>query len=294
MGTRHDIRQELGQLCSRNRDDSHATQAARRDVLDQAARVLQKAGFRDLAVTSLKPKHVEVLLAQWRADKLADSTMKNRMSHLRWVGEKINKPNLCPKNNDVAGIGRRSFIGTETKAQKLDNDQLAKIGHERLKVSLELQQAFGLRREECMKIHPALAMERGGGDKVWMKDTWCKGGREREIPILNDYQRDVLSRAAALAGKGSMIPADKNYAQWLNTYENQTKRADMHVLHGLRHSYAQERFEAVAGFKSPLAGGPGRDQLTPEQKERDFEARMVVSNELGHNREEVTAVYLGR
>jgi hypothetical protein len=50
----------------------------------------------------------------------------------------------------------------------------------------------------------------------------------------------------------------------------------------------------VAGFKSPLAGGPSRDQLTPEQKERDFEARMVVSNELGHNREEVTAVYLGR
>jgi site-specific recombinase XerD len=291
MDKRHDIRQELGQLCSRNRDGSHATQAARRDVLDQAARVLQKAGFSDLAVTSLKPKHVATLLAQWRADKLADSTMKNRMSHLRWVGEKINKPNLCPKNNDAAEIGRRSFIGKETKGQKLNNDQLANIGHERLKVSLELQQAFGLRREECLKFRPDVAIK---GDRINLQASWCKGGREREIPITNDYQRDVLSRAAALAGKGSMIPADKNYAQWLSTYENQTKRAGMHELHGLRHAYAQERFEAVAGFKSPLAGGPSRDQLTPEQKERDFEARMVVSNELGHNREEVTAVYLGR
>jgi site-specific recombinase XerC len=283
MDKRHDIRQELGQLCSRNRDGSHATQAARRDVLDQAARVLQKAGFSDLGVTSLKPKHVATLLAQWRTDKLADSTMKNRMSHLRWVGEKINKPNLCPKNNDAADIGRRSFIGKETKGQKLNNDQLANIGHERLKVSLELQQAFGLRPEVAIK-----------DNRINLQASWCKGGREREIPITNDYQRDVLERATALAGKGSMIPADKSYAQWLNTYENQTKRAGMHELHGLRHSYAQERFEAVAGFKSPLAGGPGRDQLTPEQKERDFEARMVVSNELGHNREEVTAVYLGR
>lgn len=291
MGTRHDIRQELGQLCSRNRDGSHATQAARRDVLDQAARVLQKAGFRDLAATSLKPKHVAALLAQWRADKLADSTMKNRMAHLRWVGEKINKPNLCPKNNDAADIGRRTFVGTESKAQTLDSDQLAKIGHERLQVSLELQQAFGLRREECLKFSPDMAIR---DDRIILQASWCKGGREREIPITNDYQRDVLMRATALAGKESMIPNDKSYVQWLNTYENQTKRAGMHELHGLRHEYAQSRFEAVAGFKSPLAGGPGRDQLTPEQKERDFEARMVVSNELGHNREEVTAVYLGR
>lgn len=291
MGTRHDIRQELGQLCSRNRDGSHATQAARRDVLDQAARVLQKAGFNDLRATSLKPKHVATLLEKWRADKLADSTIKNRMAHLRWVGEKINKPNLCPQNNDAAGIGRRSFIGTETKAQKLSNEQLANIGHDRLKVSLELQQAFGLRREECLKFRPDVAIQ---SDRIILQASWCKGGREREIPILNEYQRDVLSRAAALAGKGSMIPPDKSYVQWLNTYENQTKRAGMHELHGLRHSYAQERFAALAGFKSPLAGGPGRDQLTPEQKERDFEARMVVSNELGHNREEVTAVYLGR
>lgn len=291
MGTRHDIRQELGQLCSRNRDGSHATQAARRDILDQAARVLQRAGFRDLAVTSLKPKHVDALMNQWKADKLADSTMKNRMAHLRWVGEKIGKPSLCPKNNDVAGIGRRSYIGTETKAQKLEPDQLAKIDHDRLKVSLELQEAFGLRRGESMKFTPSIAIK---GDKISLQPSWCKGGRGRDVPITNDYQRDVLSRAADLVGEKSMIPTDKTYVQWLNTYENQTNKAGMHNLHGLRHDYAQDRFAALAGFKSPLAGGPSRAELTPEQRIRDFEARMVVSNELGHNREEVTAVYLGR
>jgi hypothetical protein len=228
---------------------------------------------------------------QWKADKLADSTMKNRMSHLRWVGEKIGKHNLCPKNNDVAGIGRRTYIGTVSKAQKLEPDQLAKIDHDRLKVSLELQEAFGLRRGECLKFVPVVAIK---DDKISLKSTWCKGGRPRDIPILNDYQRDVLARALSVAGEGSMIPPDKSFVQWLNTYENQTNKAGMRNLHGLRHDYAQERFAALAGFKSPLAGGPSRDQLTAEQRIRDFEARMVVSNELGHNREEVTAVYLGR
>lgn len=288
---RFDIGKELGSLCARNKDGSFATQANRASILNQAAKTLQKAGFKNLAASSLKPKHVDTLLKVWKADKLSPGTMKNRMAAVRWWAEKVGKVNCVPRTNDLAGIGRRTFVGTETKAQTLTSDQLDKLGHDRLKVSLELQQVFGLRREECLKFQPEYADK---GDHLSLKGSWCKGGREREIPVLTEHQRDVLNRAYELAGKGSMIPPEHNYKEWLSTYEKATNRAGLHELHGLRHSYAQERFEAVAGFKSPLAGGPGRDQLTPEQKERDFEARMVVSNELGHNREEVTAVYLGR
>lgn len=288
---RHDIGKELGGLCARNKDGSFATQANRASILNQIAKTLQKAGFKNLAATSLKPKHVDTLLKVWKADKLSPGTMKNRMSAVRWWAEKVGKVNCVPKTNDAAGINRRTFVGVETKAQKLTSDQLDRVEHDRLKVSLELQQAFGLRREECMKFRPDVAIK---DDRISLKGSWCKGGRDRDIPILNDYQRDVLARAATLAGKGSMIPPEHNYKTWLATYEKATNRADLSNLHGLRHGYAQDRFESIAGFKSPLAGGPSRDQLTAEQKERDFEARMVVSNELGHGREEVTAVYLGR
>lgn len=288
---RYDIGKELGSLCARNKDGSFATQANRASMLNQAAKVLQKAGFVNLAASSLKPKHVDTLLEAWKADNLSSGTIKNRMAAVRWWAEKVGKVNCVPRTNDLAGVGRRTFVGTETRAQKLSLEQLDKVGHDRLKVSLELQQAFGLRREECLKFRPEMAIKE---DRICLKGSWCKGGREREIPILNDYQRDVLARAAVLAGKGSMIPPDKNYKEWLSTYEKATNRADMHGLHGLRHAFAQDRFEVLAGFKSPLAGGPSRDQLSPEQKERDFEARMVVSSELGHGREEVTAVYLGR
>lgn len=288
---RKDIAKELSSLCARNRDGSFATQADRSDILHNCARTLQKAGFWDLSATSLKPKHVDVLLKAWKSDGLSEGTMKNRMAAVRWWAEKVGKQGCVPKLNSELGIGRRSYVGTETKAQTVSSDQLASLGHERLRVSLELQQAFGLRREECMKFQPAYADK---GDSIQLKGSWCKGGREREIPITNDFQRDVLARAHALAAKGSMIPPEKSYKEWMATYEKATNVAGLHKLHGLRHGYAQARFELLAGFKAPLAGGPGRAQLSPEQLEADFRARMQVSAELGHGREEITAVYLGR
>jgi site-specific recombinase XerD len=288
---RYDIGKELGSLCARNKDGSFNTQANRASMLNQAAKTLQKAGFKNLAATSLKPKHVDTLLKAWQAQKLSTGTIKNRMAAVRWWAEKVGKPNVVPRTNDEAGIGRRSYVGKETKAQTLDQEQLAKIGHERLRVSLELQQAFGLRREEAMKFQPGYADK---GDHLALKGSWCKGGRERVIPVLNPDQRLVLDKAHALAGKGSLIPPDKSYKEWLATYEKATSRAELAKLHGLRHGYAQSRYEALTGFKSPLAGGPSRDQLTEAQRQADYVARMVVSEELGHGREEVTAVYLGR
>ena len=55
MGHRFDIAVELARLCARNKDGSFATQDDRAQILHQAARTLQKAGFQNLAATSLKP-----------------------------------------------------------------------------------------------------------------------------------------------------------------------------------------------------------------------------------------------
>lgn len=290
---RKDIAKELSSLCARNKDGSFATQANRANILHAAARTLQKAGFQNLAAASIKPKHVDVLLAQWNADGLAVGTIKNRMAAVRWWAEKVGKQNCVPRTNDDAGIARRSYVAKVSKAQVLDPEKLQRVGHERLRVSLELQQAFGLRREEALKFQPGYATRSGPG-AIELKASWCKGGRARTVPITTEYQREVLTRASALAGKGSMIPPDKSYVAWLSTYKESTRQAGMHNLHGLRHGYAQARFEALAGFKVPVAGGPSRDQMTPEQRAIDLQVRLQVSDELGHGREHVTAAYLGR
>jgi hypothetical protein len=92
----------------------------------------------------------------------------------------------------------------------------------------------------------------------------------------------------------SLIPPDKTYSQQLHRYESQCARAGLDKMHGLRHAYAQDRFLELSGFPCPAAGGPSREQLTPEQREADYDARLIISTELGHGREAITAAYLGR
>tara|TARA_R110001599_G_scaffold49126_16_gene140493 strand:- start:2159 stop:2356 length:198 start_codon:yes stop_codon:yes gene_type:complete len=65
-------------------------------------------------------------------------------------------------------------------------------------------------------------------------------------------------------------------------------------MHGLRHQYAQSRYEALTGWKAPAAGGPQRQALTMAQRLIDTAARECISKELGHNRIGIVSVYCGR
>ena len=48
-------------------------------------------------------------------------------------------------------------------------------------------------------------------------------------------------------------------------------------MHGLRHAYAQTRYEELTGWKFPAASGPDRKSLTTEQRQSDREARLLIS-----------------
>ncbi|KJJ99196.1 integrase [Burkholderiaceae bacterium 26] len=290
---KHILVKELVQLCERNRDGSYSTQAARKDVLILSGKQLLAGGFRDLGTQGLKPKHVLHLVERWKAEGLAPATLKNRVAHLRWWAEKVNKASVIPRTNAALGIDRRQYVTNQSKAHDVTPEALNRIKDERLRVSIELQRAFALRREECLKFQPAYATA-AGPDKIQLKASWCKGGRAREIPLRTEYQREVLARASALAGTGSMIPQGQRYVERLKRYENATNRAGMSRLHCLRHEYAQQRYQELTGWECPAKGGPTARQLTLEQKAKDLEARLQISQELGHNREAITSVYLGR
>jgi hypothetical protein len=126
-----------------------------------------------------------------------------------------------------------------------------------------------------------------------LKDTWTKGGRPREVPVRNAEQRQLLEQAKALAGRGSLIPADRTYAEQLRRFEHQCSAAGIHRVQGFQHQYAQVRYRELAGWAAPAAGGPRSWELTDEQKAVDREARLTISAELGHERGQVTAVYFG-
>ena len=91
-----------------------------------------------------------------------------------------------------------------------------------------------------------------------------------------------------------MIPPELNYVEQRNRYDGQIRNAGIRNPHGLRHAYAQQRYEELTGWKAPLAGGPASKSLTRDQRARDKGARETISRELGHGREEISRVYLGR
>lgn len=285
-----DLTYTLRQLCQRNRDGSHATQADRQRSLSLAARQLREAGFRQMRASSLKGKHVEALLQRWKAEALSAGTLKNRMAYLRWWAEKVGKAGILPTDNTKLGIPERRYVTNENKAKEL-GDRLDRITDPHVRMSLRLQAAFGLRREESIKFQPRYADR---SDHIAIKGSWAKGGRDRKVPITTPEQRTVLYEAHRLVGLGSLIPANKTYIQQRHVYDGQCKAAGLSNMHGLRHQYAQMRYEVLTGWRAPAAGGQQQEMLSANQQLQDLQARQRISRELGHERTSITAIYLGR
>ncbi|MGH8196366.1 MAG: phage integrase N-terminal domain-containing protein [Woeseiaceae bacterium] len=286
-----DLNHQLRTLCRRNRDGSFGTQDGRWHMLDLMATQLHELGYRKMRATSLKPKHVNALVARWREQGISTGTLKNRLSVLRWWAGKVNKSSVVAKGNDAYGIGTRMLVSNKSKAQTLDKAKLAKIDDEYVRLSVRLQAAFGLRREEAIKFSPSYAFR---GDHIALKPSWTKGGRPRTVPITNHHQQRLLRDVAELAKGGSLIPAHLNYVQQQRRYDRQIRKAGMRNLHGLRHAYAQRRYRQLTGWNCPARGGPASQDLSPEQRAIDEEARLTISHELGHSRAAITAVYTGK
>jgi hypothetical protein len=150
-----------------------------------------------------------------------------------------------------------------------------------------------LRREEALKIKPWRADE---GEHLRLQDSWCKGGRGRYIPIRTPEQRYWLDQAKKLVEFKdlSLIPVKKSYIQQRHVYDKQVIRAGLKNMHGLRHAYAQQCYKELTGWEAPINGGPNSRELTREQKQIDYQARMTITELLGHGRAQITVSYLGR
>jgi site-specific recombinase XerC len=178
-----DLNYQLMKLCRDNRDGGFSTQATRSRMLDLIATQLRELGFRRMQKRSLKPKHVDALINYWQGQGISVGTLKNRLSALRWWAKKINKSSIIARDNSVYGIGKRTYVAKESKARELDETKLSKISDQYVRLSIRLQAAFGLRREESIKFSPSYAIK---DDHIKLKSSWTKGGRTRTVPIRND------------------------------------------------------------------------------------------------------------
>ncbi|HDL1262091.1 TPA: integrase domain-containing protein [Mannheimia haemolytica] len=290
-----DLVYSVKNILNHNRDGSFGTQAEREKVLKMAMEELSHSQFKIHDCTQLKGKHIRFLVESWKNEGLSAGTLKNRMSYLRWLAEKIGNPRIVERANSCYNIDNRKYVYNHTnKAKKLSESDLGALNDEFIKYSLRLQQEFGLRREESMKFQPKFADRE---TEIVLKDSWTKGGRARAIPIRTESQRELLNQIHAfcrLNHTKSLIPRERTYYQQLKSYEYYTASVGLHKNHGLRHEYAQQRYRDLTGWECPKCGGKRARMLSESEKQVDLMARLQISQELGHNREEITAVYLGR
>jgi len=183
MSAKHDLKHSVLSILKHNKDGYYATQSNRRTQLLKLAEDLLSKGFYLRNIHLLKAKHIYRMVEAWQSEGLSSGTIKNRMANIRWLCDKINKPVLIPANNDVLHINRRRYITNQDKSIELDEKKLEKITDANVEFSLRLQQAFGLRKEESIKIKIHEAVK---GDNLVLLGSWCKmGGQVKFKFVLN-------------------------------------------------------------------------------------------------------------
>lgn len=250
----------------------------------------------------LRNRHVQFMVSRWVRRGLAPGTIQLYLSYLRvfagWIGKEgmVLEPNAygvdpvqvrrtysaeADRSWAAAGVNAGELVARVAEADVFVGGQLA--------VSL----AFGLRVKEAIMFQPFRAVTPDGAYIRLLRGT--KGGRERLVPIDTDAKRAALdlARRVAISDDGHLEDPRRSLKQSRTRFYTVlerfgvTKRQLGVTAHGLRHQYANDRYEDFAGAPSPVRGGERLD------REVDRGARLQVAEELGHARENITTAYLG-
>jgi len=287
----------INELIKKSRVHSYASKADMRHMLFRCIKDLHELGYKVGHVKGLQAKHVYVLVEHWKSQGKNPATIKNYMSKLRNTASLLNKSKLIKPDNAAYNIDKRSYSSTINKA--IHHIDLSKCTDPHIRLSLEGQAVFGLRREESMKFTHSLAHQ---GNLLHIMPSWTKGGIGRSLEITTDAQRQWLDKVTQLVPPGeSLIPRDRSYRQHLSQYQAQTKLMGVCKLHGLRHAYAQRRYQELTrlydpsgkGFVCPIDGGKQYKAMTDEEKMIDRCARLEISRDLGHSRVNIVRIYIG-
>jgi integrase len=298
---------------------SAKTQAERAAALFRCFNDLHALKFKIRNPYCLGGRHVRALVADWTAPQprtrratLSPATIQAELSSLRTFAEWIGKPGLVRPAEayvtDTATVARR-FVATTDRswpARGIDPDALIEeiaaydpwVGAE-----LHVARAFGLRVKEAVMLQPRLAekVPRPPSDAPGVPTAHLevirgtKGGRLRHVPIDTPAKRAALEAARALLTADAQYLANpaRSLKQNLDRLHNVmkrfgvTRRALGVTAHGLRHGYAADRYEGLAGAPAPVRGGEAPDPRT------DDRARLQVAEELGHSRTQILGAYVG-
>lgn len=291
-----------------NRDKTvgDATRAKRIEVLYLAFNDIRQLGCKIENPRNLQERHVRMLARHWESQGLASSTIQNRISILRVFAEWIGKHNMIKDSHLYVSQPQsvaRDQVAREDKgwqARDIDFEEVwAKLYEydERVGVQVLLIKEFGLRRQEAVMFRPYVAERLGDRSNDIVVEFGTKGGRPRSVPVETEGQKRAmeLAKKIAVTHNGHVGWNTLTLAQAVKRYSNVLARfgitkKEMGVTgHGLRHDYANDKYERMTGKPTPVRGGVKGEVET----EADYVARMQTSQALGHSRLSITPSYCG-
>ena len=280
-----------------------STRASHEERWQQFVSFLKHEGIKDARHISLQAieNYATNLRQLVEQEEMKVAYAQNLLSTINVVMEAMRKDKaLAIKPSQW--IGQRSNVRTTvpTTLERSKTDEpfrrLSQNGQERTLYVARLCRTFGLRFKEASLLNTRQALRQAKQLGRINITQGTKGGRgkgvDRWVPV-DKYQIDLLQEAARLQDKAdNLIPPDNSYIQWRDHayYQWRTVNKDTGIkgFHDMRAAYACERYQALTGFPAPVVTG-----VRQANKTLDTQARVLLSQELGHNRLDVIAAYIG-
>ena len=246
------------------------------------------------------------LRQQIQLGELGIATAQNRLSSINRTLAALRGDHdvKLASPSQVLGLQRSSVRTRAPDGQ--DRQQLQRVlealgeqRYERVAAIVLLTRATGMRlREAILADLPRLQRQAERLGRINIQDG-TKGGRSgalapRWITATEEVKTALQSaRHAAPTGSRNLLARNESYAAFLQ----QTVRPARETLHEqglkgfheLRAAYACERYQQLTGHAAPVNGG----HCYRIDRDLDRQARQQISLELGHNRIDVVAAYIG-
>ncbi len=284
----------------------YSTVATHSDRWGQFAQWAKDNGVKDLATTSnqaLLERYAEHLQTQVLSGEMAVSTAQNLLSS-------ANTTFLALRGDHRVRVSPSQYAGKRTNVRQtaptaLDTDKVTQTcraleaaGLPRASAILQLAAAFGVRREEAIKADLDRWHREASRKGTVDVQEGTKGGRSAQRLIaVSEPQRAALAYARSVRPEGSrnLLALEERYADLATARQGELNRArpilkahGLSGFHDARAAYACARYAVITGHPAPAVSG----SLSPH-KAQDQLARRLISQELGHNRLDVTVAYLG-
>ena len=292
---------DLNQLAAHTNEGGYKTRAAYKSHMRNFIRFYWRE-YHGQKLSNIEGKHIRAYAEYMKAQGLSPTTIKSRLSGIRFYQRKAGGKKTLPDNKTLGlekrKVGRvdRAWTFAEVKAGM----ELARnMGRMDVHIAIGIGYTFGLRIEEICRVRAEDVEKALANDGLRVKG---KGGQVRYVPVETEVQKKFLQYLHRYARYNRLHPGDYiisrnekgGVERQINSLENwmyanrdkftaQNRQDDIRdgkkprsatlTWHGLRYKRAQEQYAKYEadGRKDP---------------------KRMTSEILGHHRSDVTNTYL--